>query len=238
MTAKWTPDMEAEFARLWVAGTPVEQLEKHFRIGHATLVEKRQALGLLKRVQGEWTPEREKLAFRFYISEGQSAAATARLIGGGLSRNAIIGVAHRRGWMRDARLKVSRPAATPRTPPRPGPQSKPAVAFGKLEVHTGDELERRRVVTAATGQAIAARFAAPANDDAIRLIDRRRFQCAWPVGVPDRPANQMCCGADVPEGGNPSVASYCPHHVGLALSRVLKSAPDAKLYERSMRRFA
>lgn len=80
---------------------------------------------------------------------------------------------------------------------------------------------------------------APANDSSMRLVDRQRLQCAWPVGSPARPAEQMCCGAAVTEGQNAATESYCPRHAQQALSRDAQARPaDAKRYERSMRRFA
>jgi hypothetical protein len=49
----------------------------------------------------------------------------------------------------------------------------------------------------------------------------------------------MCCGMPVPEGANPSVETYCAKHARKAVSRTLVGGkPDAKVYERSMRRFA
>jgi len=53
---------------------------------------------------------------------------------------------------------------------------------------------------------------------AIPLMERRRFQCAWPVGEPERPAQQMCCGLPVQEGVGTALESYCATHQQRAAS--------------------
>ncbi|WP_433950802.1 GcrA family cell cycle regulator [Brevundimonas bullata] len=105
-----------------------------------------------------------------------------------------------------------------RTPPKPGQQNRPAVAFGHIEVVNAAETEKRRAAQRAQGAKIAEQFAAPANDTAIRLMERRRFQCAWPVGEPERPAQQMCCGLPVQEGVGTALESYCGTHQQRAAS--------------------
>ncbi|WP_313103367.1 GcrA family cell cycle regulator [Brevundimonas sp.] len=105
-----------------------------------------------------------------------------------------------------------------RTPPKPGPQNRPAVAFGKVEVVNAAETEKRRTAHRAHGEKIIEEFAAPANDTAIPLMERRRFQCAWPVGEPERPAQQMCCGLPVQEGVGTALESYCAAHQQRAAS--------------------
>lgn len=105
-----------------------------------------------------------------------------------------------------------------RTPPKPGQQNRPAVAFGKVEVVNAAETEKRRTAQKAQGDKIIAALQAPANDTAILLMERRRFQCAWPVGEPERPAQQMCCGLPVQEGVGAALESYCGAHQQRAAS--------------------
>ena len=97
-------------------------------------------------------------------------------------------------------------------PPKPGPQSKPGAVFGAMGATTAEEASRARVKAAAYGEKALAAFTVPANDDSVLLIERRRSQCAWPVGTPDRPALQMCCGQRVPDGQSTATESYCPDH--------------------------
>lgn len=207
-----------------------------------------------------WTPEREAEAKRLYIDQGMSAAETAKALGGGVTRNGVIGIAHRRGWMNDHRQKptstgrplrapsVSAGPANPRgvrghpsgaKPPKPGPHLKPGAVFGLVATLGPEEAKRRSEASAAAGRKLVSAFAAPANDDAILLINRRAFQCSWPVGEPERPADQLCCGQPVPEGANKAVPTYCEAHAARAVNRsMLGSKPDVKAYERSLRRFA
>ena len=105
-----------------------------------------------------------------------------------------------------------------RTPPKPGQQNRPAVAFGNIEVVNAAETEKRRTAHRTHGEKIIDGFAAPANDTSIPLMERRRFQCAWPVGEPERPAQQMCCGLPVQEGVGTALESYCAAHQQRAAS--------------------
>lgn len=198
-------------------------------------------------------------------TEGKSGSEIAAILGGDLSRAAVIGKANRLGLAsRDTPVnfqtctkttyafrKLQAPPvirdrqpgavnARKGRPPNPGPQNRPGAVFGKLDpVVDLATADKKKAAFAAAGNKINARFDAPANDDAIPLIDRRRFQCAWPVGAPARPADQLCCGQPVPADANVSVQSYCTRHAKVAVSRVLVGGkPDAKVYERSMRRFA
>ena len=224
MTCQWTPEKEQEFAKLWRAGESVDRMEDHFQIGHKTLTKTRVRLGLMPREPVFWTPKREAQAKRLYIDEGRSAAETARIVGA-TSRNAIIGVATRRGWMKVARCAPSKPARAPSvarvvtSPPKPGPQNRPDAIFGAVSVENAAETERKRASFKAEGDAVAAAMECPANDDAIPLIDRRTFQCSFPVGTPDRPANQMCCGQPVPTDAGRAVPTYCTAHARFCLSK-------------------
>lgn len=196
-----------------------------------------------------WTTDRIAKLKRVYIEQGLSAAEAASALGVGCTRNAVIGKAHREGWMKEHRQKPTStvvrrelvPAQTKirPTPPRPGPQRKAAVIIGPITNTTPEEAERKAEVAAIAGAQMIDRFTEAANDTAVPLLERRRFQCSWPVGVPVRPAEQLCCGLPVPEEANKSVETYCAGHAAKAVARVLKGGkPDAKAYERSMRRWA
>lgn len=195
-----------------------------------------------------WTTDRISKLRRLYIEEGLSAADTAKGIGPGCTRNAVIGKAHRLGLMKSHRREPSKPsvptarstpvAARP-SPPRPGSQRKVAVIIRPVANASPDEAERKAAVAAIAGAQMIDRFTEAANDTAVPLMERRRFQCSWPVGVPSTPAQQLCCGLPVPPEANKSVETYCAGHAAKAVARVLKGGkPDAKAYERSMRRFA
>lgn len=163
-------------------------------------------------------------------AEGKSASEIAKILPG-RSRCSVIAKVHRLGLAgrgmpesltrrapaapdvkRDRQTGAIVQNIAARTPPKPGPQNRPAVAFGKVEVVNTAETEKRRAAQQAQGARIIADFQAPANDTAIRLMERRRFQCAWPVGEPLRAAEQMCCGAPTDPDAPVTTASYCPAH--------------------------
>ena len=117
-----------------------------------------------------------------------------------------------------------------RTPPKPGQQNRPALAFGNIEIVNAEETEKRRTAQQAHGAKIIAAFQAPANDAAIPLMERRRFQCAWPVGEPDRAADQMCCGLPTDPDAPKTTISYCPTHRARASSGIPKMTRAPREY--------
>lgn len=211
---------------------------------------------------GPW-PEARNDRLRELWAEKRSGAEIADILGEGLSRSAVLAQA-RRLQLPSRRQKKDIPASLPKVcrarapevrsskqagainarkgrPPKPAPHLKPADVFGAGYVPstTSEEARKRSEASAEAGRKLVSAFAAPANDDAILLINRRAFQCSWPVGEPARPADQLCCGQPVPEGANKAVPTYCVAHGARAVSRsVLKGAPDPRAYERSLRRFA
>jgi len=183
-------------------------------------------------------PADEEAKIRKLWDEGLSGSEIARKLPG-RSREAVLGKARRLGLKdRDGPANfqsqtavtiASRKAKAPEVkrslqagainarkgrpaPPKPADQN----PFGSAQ--TPAQAEKARAKAAVVGAATISRFTTPANDDAIPLLSRRPFQCSWPVGTPDRPANQMCCGQPVPEGGNRATPTYCPDHAARALS--------------------
>ena len=189
--------------------------------------------------------------------EGKSASEIAKVLTG-RSRCSVIAKVHRLGLAgRGSPAQLARrvPAApevkrdrstgaivqniAARTPPKPGPQNRPAVAFGMVEVVNAAETEKRRTAHRAQGEKIIDGFAAPANDTAILLMERRRYQCAWPVGEPERPAQQMCCGLPVQEGVGAALESYCGTHQQRAASAYQPTRREIKApaeYRRAARK--
>lgn len=178
-----------------------------------------------------WTVERLNRARELYIDEGRSSTETARILGG-TTRNAVIGIAHRKGWIKVARQRPSKPTTervvrTPKAIARP-PKTPPSkVAHGEA---TAGATDAQRQAYAVKGRAVVDRFAA-ANDDAIPLMERVFGQCAWPVGIPDRPEGQLCCGAEASEG-----KPYCAAHCSVGFVAFTKKTAPREL-ARSLRRF-
>lgn len=160
---------------------------------------------------------------RLYIDEGRSASETARILGHGATRNAVVGQAHRRGWLKAHRMA---PAA-PKTKAAPLPRSREMPAAPVSEKH----LARLRETQESEAREAQARTLQSVNDNLVPLIGRRFGQCAWPVGTPARPAEQLCCAKSVPQG---SRKPYCREHRSLAIGKVV----SAQELTRSLRRYA
>ncbi|MFC0633271.1 GcrA family cell cycle regulator [Brevundimonas balnearis] len=69
--------------------------------------------------------------------------------------------------------------------------------------------KRERSVEIADAQDL---FAAPAPEDAVPLIGRPFGACAFPLGIPETPGEQLCCGHSVKGGG----FVYCERHHNIA----------------------
>ena len=141
---------------------------------------------------------------RLYVLERRSASDVARALGGGLTRNAVLGKAQRLGWSRppqpgrpkaEAASEAARPrlvAANPATPMRRAPFS------GRIPLPPLREI-------AVIGQP--------------RLwTERKAGECAFPVGEPARPDLQASCCAPVQRRG-----AYCAAH------RRLMTLPDTAM---------
>lgn len=198
-----------------------------------------------------WTPDREAKAKALWL-KGYSAAQISRVIGGGLSRNAVIGKIHRLGLSSKGRGPAAAPSPymksqvtfTPEMDARLREMSQEGItkANAALRLDVSDsrvwdrvralglewkapakrtETERTIKKPRLIEQDVEAQtvFVEPSPEDAIPLIARTFGQCSWPVGTPDRPAGQMCCGHKVPEGATGLRASYCAHHAKLAIAR-------------------
>lgn len=203
----------------------------------------------------EW-PQHQVETLRKMWAEGKTGTEISNRLGN-KSRGAVIGKARRLGLTPrtapanfqtcTAVVHSARSAKAPevrrdrstgaivqniaaRTPPKPGQQNRPAVAFGNIEVVNAEETEKRRTAQKVYGAKIIAAFQAPANDTAIPLMERRRFQCAWPVGEPDRAADQMCCGLPTDPDAPKTTISYCPTHRARASSGIPKMARAPREY--------
>lgn len=264
----WTPARDAHLREMWRADRSLAEIAKHFGTTKDAVTDRRKSIGLpVRKVVTDWTPEKVD-QLRTLWAAGKSASQIAKLMAGGITRNMVIGKARRLALpARDTpahlatACKVTAASRAPRAPkvqpgpanprgvrghpaaakpPKPAPHLKPAVfGAGYVPSITPEGAQKRSEASAAAGRKLVSAFAAPANDDAVLLINRRAFQCSWPVGEPERPADQLCCGQPVPEGANKAVPTYCEAHAARAVNRsMLGSKPDVKAYERSLRRFA
>lgn len=162
---------------------------------------------------------------------GSSATEIARVLRG-RSRNSVISKVHRLGLTRERLEAKASPPSTSRAPAvkrnrhtggikidKPAPAS----SFGRFAPSSPVEAAKKREHFAKKGAGIIGGFMEAANDTSILLIDRRRFQCSWPVGEISG-AGQMCCGQPVDPTATGATESYCPAHRKRAVGLVLPAA--------------
>ena len=149
----------------------------------------------------DWTNERVEELRRLW-GQGQTASRIADLLGG-VTRNAVIGKAHRLGLRgrpspirRDEQGMVARPAPLPRA-------SVPAPA-AKSEL---PPVEAPR----------AAAMPAPAPSQP-KITHGGTRTCSWPMGDPKQEGFHFCGSEAVP--GRP----YCASHCGMAYQRKAEAA--------------
>jgi GcrA cell cycle regulator len=167
-----------------------------------------------------WTDERIAL-LKQYWEEGRSASQIAELLSEGLSRNAVIGKAHRLGLAsRPSPLKTGEPKgepkasrAEPRTAapkpaaPRLAPAA-PAPAPAQAEAPQRPAPAPVAQPAAADPVPAASRAATTVRPKGgrVTLLDLNDRICKWPIGHPDEPDFHFC-GKPV----NPGFP-YCGEH--------------------------
>lgn len=108
-------------------------------------------------IHPNWPPARVE-ALRQMIREGRSARQIAHALGGGLTRNAVLGKATRLG------LKLLTPSCAPKGSAKAGPK-----AQRRLQQRS-DKWTAEAVPTVAD------------DGPGVALLDARDGQCRWPVG--------------------------------------------------------
>jgi hypothetical protein len=135
-----------------------------------------------------WTPAALDDLHRLFVSQNLSAANTARALGPGVSRHAVLGKVQRLGWRREAPPRAGRPAEQPR-PVKP--RRRAAAPFARVL-----PLPKLREVAVSSTPKL--------------WTERGERECAFPVGEPAEPGRQYSCCAPVDGRGE-----YCAAHRGL-----------------------
>jgi len=169
-----------------------------------------------------WTDERIA-QLKQHWDDGRSASQIAELLGEGLSRNAVIGKAHRLGLAsRPSPLKTAEPKgadtkpAARKTESRAAPKpavAKPAADAAPPKPATGPVVATATVAKPAPAPEaqmpiVPARVQQPvrAKGAKVTLLDLNDRICKWPIGHPDE-AGFHFCGKPVNTG-----FPYCQEH--------------------------
>jgi GcrA cell cycle regulator len=150
-----------------------------------------------------WPPARIAQLTALFHS-GLSASAIAEKLGGGLSKNAVIGKLHRLGLTTGARpCRVRSRGGTPGRPrSKPVQPSMPSV--------------RCRVPDPAVPPPTVPLSPPESGYGPVTILglrDGTTRQCRWPLGLPG--AEMLYCGAATMNG-----SSWCPHHHARVWQRV------------------
>lgn len=146
----------------------------------------------------QWRLDKLEVLWR----EGKSASQIAAILGGGLTRNAVVGKAHRLG-LAGRPSPIKREAGTPK--PRNTNKGRRLAA---VEGHRAvmEARERSEVARAKAPQPAPVAPPAPPPPSPPERISHRT--CCWPIGDPREPGFHFCEAKPVLEG-----RSYCdPHH--------------------------
>lgn len=157
-----------------------------------------------------WTDERVELLKKLWTEDGLTANQIAQQLGGGITRNAVIGKVHRLGLSGRAKTVSQAPrAARPKQKPAAQmqrPMSRP-ISFGATALKLQADVEAEIDVVAQT--AVMIPFPAPTNEK-VNIMELGYRTCRWPIGDPVA-SDFGFCGAES-TGEKP----YCPYHCAVA----------------------
>jgi GcrA cell cycle regulator len=163
-----------------------------------------------------WTEDRVGALKKLWL-EGQSASQIAKQLGGGVTRNAVIGKVHRLGL--SGRAAPSQPARATFRPSRPRPAASPTQA---------PSAPRR--IEAVQPRAVSPSVPAPMPDlpGTATVMTLGAHMCKWPIGDPSSTEFSFC-------GRRSSEGVYCVEHARVAYQpQVKRGATDLA---RSLRRY-
>ena len=173
-----------------------------------------------------WTEDRVGALTKLWL-EGQSASQIAKALGGGVTRNAVIGKVHRLGLSgRAAPSQPARTAATFRTA-RPRPAAPAATAAAQPAAPRRLEVVQPKAVQP------AAPAPAPIPDlpGTATVMTLGAHMCKWPIGDPSSREFSFC-------GRRASEGVYCVEHARVAYQPQVKRGKDGSSdLARSLRRY-
>lgn len=151
-----------------------------------------------------WTDERVALLKKFWV-EGKTAAEIAKLIGG-VTRNAVIGKAHRLKLSgRVSPIQENEEAGNIVRTPRKLPEGRTQRVV---------RVTNRDMISAVVTPAIDVDFCV---GEGVQLVELKESMCRWPIGDPKEEGFKFC-GGKTAEG-----MTYCDHHCRAAYQVNTKS---------------
>jgi len=165
-----------------------------------------------------WTDEDIRTAGKMWTS-GATAQGIANHLGGGLTRNAVIGKMRRAGYERSQSigLENSRLANRKKNP------------IQNLKMKGVNPAKAAEIIEKAKPKMPAVIETVPVGG--LRLEDLERNQCRWPINNPAQSDNFRFCGAHVDVGRN-----YCCAHRAVAFTaRQPSKKPPTPVIQRSSR---
>jgi hypothetical protein len=227
----------AKFTQLWNQNVGIANMAKTLRIGQTTVRNARKEFGLADRATAPTIHPAETVEkVRVLWVAGKSATEIAAKFGHGWTRNMVMSIVYRNKMSEAQRTKTSqtKPRVKKAPKPRPAnPEPKLGVPFPTLSPEKADEV---RATRAAAGRQAITGMDAVANDNAVPLMERKFGQCAWPVGTPEQPRDQLACGAATYQGIDN--CSYCVTHAKRAYARDVTQPKPKDNIVRAVRRWA
>ena len=166
-----------------------------------------------------WTEDRVGALKKLWL-EGQSASQIAKQLGGGVTRNAVIGKVHRLGL--SGRAAPSQPARTTFRAARPRPAA-PAQPSAPRRIETAQL--RPNVPVPPTPER------PPEMPGTATVMTLGAHMCKWPIGDPSSREFSFC-------GRRASEGVYCVEHARVAYQPQVKRGKDGSSdLARSLRRY-
>src|SRR4051794_14663926 len=159
-----------------------------------------------------WTDERVELLKKLW-NQGLSASQIAAELGGGVTRNAVIGKVHRLGLSGRAKAPApaaARPRKATRAPSHPMSHVSTTTSVrGNLALSSKPAASPQAMVYIAPTPRPEIEVVVPMSER-VTIMELRESMCRWPHGDPTSPDFRFC-GAKSPTG-----TPYCGYHSQIA----------------------